>query len=93
MIKNKLGIKFHSKPIYEENHLKVKVKEFDGVMKTNFLDNGTPKENIHFIYTACITIDSFMKFCKKNYPQVYLEEFKYRVKKMKMPRFIRTELD
>ena len=29
---------------------------------------------------------------KKNYPQVYLEECKYRTKKTKMTKFIETEL-
>ena len=36
VIKNKLGIKFHSEPIYEQKHLKAKIREFDGVIKTNF---------------------------------------------------------
>ena len=43
VIKNKLGIKFHSEPIYEEKYLKAKVREFDGVIKTNILGNGIPK--------------------------------------------------
>ena len=30
---------------------------------------------------------------KKNYPQVYLEERKYKVKKLRTPRFIKTELE
>ena len=30
---------------------------------------------------------------KKNYPQVYLEEFKYKVKKIHTPRFINTKLE
>ena len=30
---------------------------------------------------------------KKNYPQVYFEEYKYRVKKINTPRFINTELE
>ena len=30
---------------------------------------------------------------KKNYPQVYLEECKYKIKKTKMPKFINTELE
>ena len=34
-----------------------------------------------------------MKIEKKNYPQVYLEECKYKVKKMHMSRFINTKLD
>ena len=34
-----------------------------------------------------------MKIDKKNYPQVYLEEFKYEKKKNKMTKFICAELD
>ena len=30
---------------------------------------------------------------KKNYPQVYLEECKYKIKKIHTPRFIKTELE
>ena len=36
VIQNKLGIKFHSKPTYEQKYLKAKVRKFDGVIKTNF---------------------------------------------------------
>ena len=93
VIKNKLGIKFHSKPVYEQKYLKVKVREFDGMIKTNYLGNKIPKENKHYTCIACITIDSVMKIGKKNYPQVYLEECKYRVKKMQMSRFINAKLE
>ena len=51
-----------------------------------------PKENMHYICIACITIDSVMRIDKKNYPQVYLVECKYKVKKIQMSRFISTEL-
>ena len=93
VIKNKLGIKFHSEPIYEKKYLKAKIREFDGDIKTNFLGNGLPKENMYYTCIACITIDSVMKMNKKNYPQVYLEECKYKIKKRQTPRFINTELD
>ena len=85
VIKNKLNIKFHSQPIYENKYLKAKVREFDGNMKTSFLGNNLPRENICYTCTACITIDfdSVLKMNKKNYPQIYLEECKYRVKKRK----------
>ena len=63
--KNKLNIKFHSKPVYNQKYLKVKVKEFDGVIKTNFLGNEVPKENMHYTCIACITIDSVMRIDKK----------------------------
>ena len=39
VIKNKLSIKFHSKPVYEYRYLKAKVREFDGVIKINYLGN------------------------------------------------------
>ena len=94
VIKNKLGIKFHSEPIYENKYLKTKVREFDGSIKTNFLDNGLPEENTYYTCFACITIDSVIKMNKKYYPQVYLEECKYKAKKkINAPRFVNTELE
>ena len=92
VIKEKLGINFYSKPVYEYKYLKAKVREFDGMIKTNFLGNNMPKENMHYTCIACITIDSVLTIDKKNHPQVYLEECKYKVKKIQMSRFINTEL-
>ena len=94
VIKNKLNIKFHSQPIYENKYLKAKVREFDGNIKTNFLGNNLPKENTYYTYIFCITIiDCILKMNKKNYPQVYLEECKYKAKKIRTPKFISTELE
>ena len=92
VIKNKLSIKFHSKPIYDQKYLKAKVRKFDGVIKTKFLGNDTPKEKMYYTSISCITIDSVMRMDKKNHPQIYLEECKYRIKKIQMSRFISTEL-
>ena len=80
VIENKLGIKFNSKPVYHQTYLKAKVREFDSKIKTNVLGNGVPKETIRYTCIACITIDSVIRIDKKNYPQVYLEKCKYRVK-------------
>ena len=92
VIKNKLSIKFNSKPIYENKYLKAKVREFDGDIKTNFLGNGLPKENTYYTCIACTTADSVLKINKTKYPQVYLEECKYKAKKTHTPRFINIEL-
>ena len=88
-----LSIKFRSMPVYDETYIKAKVGEFDGKIKTNFLGDEIPKENIPYTCIACITIDSVMRMDKKNYPQVYLEECKYKVKKIQMSRFINAELE
>ena len=92
-IKETLSIKFHSMPVYDEKYIKAKVREFNGVIKTNFLGDEIPKESMHYTCIACITIDSVMRMEKKNYPQVYLEECKYKSKKIKMTKFINTELE
>ena len=57
-IKKKLNIKFHGMPVYVETYRKAKIREFDGKIKTNFLGDKVPKENIHYTCIACITIDS-----------------------------------
>ena len=80
-------------PVYDENYVKAKVREFNGVIKTNFLGNKTPKESIHFTCIGCVAIDSVMRMEKKNYLQVYLKECKHRVKKRKMTKFIKAELE
>ena len=92
VVKDNLGINFHSEPVCEYKYLKAKVKEFDGIKKKNFLGNDVLKENMHYTCIACITIDSVLRIDKKNHPQVYLEECKYRAKKIQMSRFINTEL-
>ena len=46
-----------------------------------------PRLGVHYTCIACISIGSVTKM-EKNYPQVYLEECKYKVKKKKVPEFI-----
>ena len=89
VIKNKLSIKFHSEPIYKQKYLRAKVREFDGVIKTNFLGNEMAKKNMQYSCITWIAIDSVMR---ENHPQVCLGECKYRIKKIQMPRFINTDI-
>ena len=83
-IKNRLNFKFHSKPVYDKTYIKAKVREFNDVIKTNFLGDEVPKEKMHYTCIACITIDFVMRMEKKNHSQVYLEECKYRIKKIQI---------
>ena len=92
-IKEMLSIKFHSMPIYDQTYIKTNVTEFDGKIKTNFLGNEIPKENMHYTCIVCIIIDYVMKMNKNNYLQVYLEQCKYRIKKIQMSKFINAELE
>ena len=70
LIKHNLGVKFHSSLVHDKKYIKTKVKEYDGVIKTNLLDNDVPKGNKRYTCIACITIDSVMRMDKKNYQQV-----------------------
>ena len=54
VIKDKLGIKFHSEPAYEYKYLKAKVRKFGGVIKTIFGGKGTLKENMYYTCIASI---------------------------------------
>ena len=50
-IKKTLNIKFPSMPVYDEKYIKVKVREFIGVIKTNFLGDERPREDEHYACT------------------------------------------
>ena len=87
VIKDKLGTKFHSEPVYDYKYLRVKVRKFDGINKNQLFRSWCTKRKY-----ACITIDFVMRMDKKYFPQVYLEECKYKIKRIQMPRFINVEL-
>ena len=42
-IKKALNIELHSMPVYDEKYIKAKVREFNSVIKTNFLSDEVPK--------------------------------------------------
>ena len=79
-IKKTLNIKFHSILTCDETFIKAKTKEFNGVIKTSFLDSEVPREGVYYTCIACISIDYIMKMGKINYLQVHLEECKYKIK-------------
>ena len=75
-IKEFLGVKLHSQPIYDDKYIRTKVNVFDSMINTLFSGNEIPKERNHYICIAAICIDAVLKIEKKNYPQLYLEQCK-----------------
>ena len=51
------------------------------MINTLFSGNEIPKERNHYICIATICIDSVLRVDKENYPQIYLEQCKYKIKK------------
>ena len=93
--KNKelLGVKFYSEPIYEDKYIKTKVKTFSSVINTLFSGDEIPKERVQYACISCVSIDSVLTVNKKNYPQVYLEQCKYKMRKRELKVFIDYEVD
>ena len=52
-----------------------------------------PKENASYKCLSLIMLDSVVKVSKKYYPQILLEECKYKAKKSKMGNLINGELE
>ena len=46
-IKETLNIKLHRMPVYDEKYIKVKAREFNGVIKRNFVGMKISKEDMH----------------------------------------------
>ena len=92
-IKEFLDIKFYSEPIYDDSYIKAKVKTFSDIIKTLFSGDEIPKERVEYVCIACINIDSVLKTGKKNYTQVYLEQWEYKIKKREPKNFTEYEVD
>ena len=51
-IEETLSIKFHSMSVYEEKFIKVKVREFNSVIKTSILGDKIPRQ--HALHLHCL---------------------------------------
>ena len=89
----KSNTRFHSQPIYDDKYMKTKVKTSSSMINTLFSGNEIPKERNHYICIAAICIDCVLEVDKKNYPQIYLEQCKYKIKRRKQLDFIDAEVD
>ena len=60
--------------------------------KTNFLADEVPKENMHYICIACITIDSVMRMDKRTI-RTFISKSTNTEQKIQMSRFINAKLE
>ena len=92
VIKNLLEINFTVNPIRDYKYLVAKLKIFDKINRITFNNNSILMEKKHYICIPVIDIDSVLKFDKKAYPQAYLEQCKYKLKKRKIVNYIDDEI-
>ena len=89
VVKSLLKLKFAASPIRDDKYILAKLKAFKKKNITTFNNNNiVPTEKDHYICIPAINIDSVLRIDKKAYPQAYLEECKYKVKKRKLVSFI-----
>ena len=53
-IKELLGVKFYSEPIYDDSYRKSKAKTFSDMIKALFDGDEIPKERVEYACIACI---------------------------------------
>ena len=87
VVKKLLKLKFSVNPIHDGKYVLAKLKIFNGVNKTTFTNNAVPMERNHYICIAAIDTDLVLRVDKRVYPQAYLEQCKYKLKKKKTCRF------
>ena len=89
-----MNIEFDSEPVYGDvdKYLKIKIKIYEDRVNTNFQGKEVPKENASYDCLLLITLDSVVRVNKKYYPQTFLEECKYKIRKNKRENLINSDL-
>ena len=88
VIRKLLKVKFTVSPIRDDKYIIAKFKKFENLNITTFTNNAIPEENTRYTCISAINIDSVLRTDKKSFPQAYLEQCKYKLKKKKRPRYI-----
>ena len=97
VIRKLLKVKFAVNPVRDDKYLVAKLKIFNRINRTTFNNNNNnnniPIERNHYICIPAIDIDSVLKIDNKRaYPQAYLEQCKYKLKKRKIVNYIDDEI-
>ena len=88
IIRKLLKVKFAVNPVRDDKYLVVKLKIFNKINRTTFNN-----EKNHDICIPAIDIDSVLKIDNKRaYPQAYLEQGKYKLKKRNIVNYIDDEI-
>ena len=93
VVRKLLKLKFTVGPVRDDKYIIAKLKIFNGTNRTTFADNIITFEKNHCTCILAIDIDSVLKTNNKRaYPQAYLEQCKYKLKKRKSVNFIDFEI-
>ena len=93
VVRNLLKIDFTVNPVRDDIYLVAKLKIFNKINRTTFNNNNyISMERNHYICIPVIDIDSVLKIDKRAYPQAYLQQCKYKLKKRKIVNYTDDEI-
>ena len=93
VVRKLLQLKFTINPIGDDKYIIAKLKIFNGINRATFIDKIIPIEKNNYTCIAAIDIDSVLKGDNKRaYPQAYLEQCKYKLRKRRAINFIDDEI-
>ena len=93
VVRKLLKLKFTVGPVRDDKYLIAKLKIFNGTNRRTFTDNAIPVERNHYNCIPAIDIDLVLRIDNKRaYPQAYLEQCKYKLRKRKIVNFIDDEI-
>ena len=94
VVRKLLKLKFTVCPVRDDKYIIAKLKIFNKINRTTFTDNAIPIERNHYTSIPAIDIDSVLKIDNKRaYPQAYLEQCKYKLKKRRAVNFIDEKIN
>ena len=81
VVRKLLKLKFTVSSVRDDKYITTKLKIFNKINRKTFTNNIVPMGKNHYICIPAIDIDSVLKIDKRAYPQAYLEQCKYKLKK------------
>ena len=88
VVRNLLKVKLTVGPVRDDKYIIAKLKIFNRINRTTFTDNAIPIERNLYTCIPAIDIDSVLKIDnKRTYPQAYLEQCKYKLRKRRVVHF------
>ena len=93
VVRKLLKLKLTVGPVRDDKYIIAKLKIFNKINRTTFTDNAISIEKNLYTCIPAIDIDSILKIDNERvYPQAYLEQYKYKLRKRRVVNFIDDEI-
>ena len=93
VVRKLLKAKFTVGPVRDDKYIVAKLEIFNKINRTTFTDDTIPFEKNHYNRIPAVDIDSVIKIANKRvYPQAYLEQCKYTLRKRRAVNFTDDEI-